>query len=67
MGLCLDIRGFKITCNFCFRYDGGRITKNGIRETDCGIKISDLKDADHGRWECSISAVNEVRANIDYL
>jgi hypothetical protein len=50
--------------NYPFRYDGGRITKNGIRDTDCGIKISDVKDADHGKWECSISAVNEVNFSL---
>jgi hypothetical protein len=39
-----SIFNFSKCCNIpYFRYDGARITKNGIRDTDCGIKISDVK------------------------
>ena len=46
-----------------FSYEGGRITKNGDRDIDCGINISGVRDSDHGQWECSISAINEVRSH----
>ena len=46
-----------------FSYEGGRITRSGDRDIDCGIRSAGVRDSDHGQWECSISAVDEVRSH----
>eukprot|EP00095_Tigriopus_kingsejongensis_P001483 maker-scaffold124_size330879-snap-gene-1.22 protein:Tk01483 transcript:maker-scaffold124_size330879-snap-gene-1.22-mRNA-1 annotation:"fasciclin-3 precursor" len=42
------------------RYQRGRISHFGNTGFDCGIRISDIKDADNGQWTCTVSAQDSI-------